>query len=188
MAFGQSMNKEHGFTLLEVVISLVLLGILTVFAGMAISTGVKAYIFARENAALVQKIQLAMTRISRELLEMSTVVYADGDKITFDSINGETYTIQKVDKGIYLKDSNSTEPGSPLIENIANYDAGESFLSFMKADKSPWTTEDDFGELFMIEIFLKVARSSGSEGTDNLILTAIVNPRNNGIINSPGVN
>jgi len=187
MVSEQGINKQLGFTLLEGIVALILVGIITVFAGMFISTGVKGYVFAKENAVLVQKAQLAMARISRELLEMSEVVSADEDQITFEGINGLIYTIQRVDNVIYLNDD-SKGPGSPLIENIATYDTGESFLSFMKADKSPWSAGDDFDDLYMIKILLKVARPSGVEVTGDLILTAIVNPRNNGVLNGPGGN
>ena len=62
-----------GFTLLELIASLVLLGLLAAIFGMGIVAAIRSYEFSRTNVQLAQKGQLAMTRISRELMEMTGI-------------------------------------------------------------------------------------------------------------------
>ena len=56
------MRKDAGFTLIEVVLSLIIVGMMAAIAGMGIVTGTKGYVMARENAHIAQKAQLAMAR------------------------------------------------------------------------------------------------------------------------------
>ncbi len=66
-----------GFTLIEVIVSLVILGILTMIAGMGIVAGLNSWETARENVHISQKAQLAMSRVSRELTELTEIIFID---------------------------------------------------------------------------------------------------------------
>ena len=67
-------TNATGFTLVEVIASLLIVGILGAIAGMGLVTGMKGYMQAKENAHLAQKAQIALTRINRELIELEKVV------------------------------------------------------------------------------------------------------------------
>ena len=56
------LNKK-GFTLIEVVTSMVLIGILALVAGFGLVKVSQGYLFARQNSETVQKAQIAMARI-----------------------------------------------------------------------------------------------------------------------------
>lgn len=60
------LNKK-GFTLIEVVTSMVLIGILALVAGFGLVKVSQGYLFARQNSETVQKAQIAMARIVKEL-------------------------------------------------------------------------------------------------------------------------
>jgi len=62
-------NQQKGFTLIEMIAVLVLVGIMAVFAGFGIITAVNGYMFSKNNVTISGKAQLAMARINRELLE-----------------------------------------------------------------------------------------------------------------------
>lgn len=57
----------RGFTLIEIVVTLVILGIVAVMGGAILANAARSYDIARNNAHLVQKAQVAMTRITSEL-------------------------------------------------------------------------------------------------------------------------
>ena len=77
--FRSRIGKTHdtGFTLVEVIASLVIVGILGAIAGMGIVTGLRGYMQAKENGHLAQKAQIALTRINRELMELTDVIARD---------------------------------------------------------------------------------------------------------------
>ena len=66
-------GRDDGFTLLEVITSLVLLGLLAAVFGMGIVAAVKSDAFSRANVQVAQKGQLAMTRIEREIRELTHI-------------------------------------------------------------------------------------------------------------------
>jgi len=53
------MNNESGFTLIEIIVSLVLVGMMAAIAGMGIVTGTKGYLLAKENSILFTIIRQA---------------------------------------------------------------------------------------------------------------------------------
>ena len=59
--------QEKGFTLIEVVVSLVLIGILSAMAGLGLMQITQGYVFSRQNSETVQKVQIAMDRVVKEL-------------------------------------------------------------------------------------------------------------------------
>lgn len=62
-------RNQAGFTLVETIIVLALIGLLASIAGLGLAKGVQGYLLASENAAVSQKAQLAMTRLTREIME-----------------------------------------------------------------------------------------------------------------------
>lgn len=62
-------NRQQGFTLIEIIASLVLMGVILAVAGMGVISGIEGYLLARENSIVAQKAQMAMGRLTRELRE-----------------------------------------------------------------------------------------------------------------------
>jgi prepilin-type N-terminal cleavage/methylation domain-containing protein len=67
------LSQITGFTLIELIASLVLLGLLTAIFGMGLVAAMKSNEFNRANVQLAQKGQLAMARITRELMELTQI-------------------------------------------------------------------------------------------------------------------
>lgn len=63
------LRQQKGFTLIEMIAILILVGVMASLAGLGIITAVQGYIFSKDNAAVSEKAQLAIFRINRELLE-----------------------------------------------------------------------------------------------------------------------
>jgi len=66
-------NKKSGFTLIEMVVTLILVGIIAAFAGMWIVSVTNGYIQARASAETVQKAQLALARLTKEFSAIKSV-------------------------------------------------------------------------------------------------------------------
>ena len=59
--------SNRGFTLIEVIVTMILVGIMAAVAGMGIVSATRAFIFAKEAAEISQKSQLAMNRITKSI-------------------------------------------------------------------------------------------------------------------------
>lgn len=119
--------RQKGFTLIEMIVVLLLVGILTTFAGMFLVRGVQGYLFAKDNAAISEKVQLAMTRINRELLDCYTCSGTSGDVVLpFTNTLGQRY-IRKDAQYIVISDGDTTDT---LLDHVG------TFTMKYNADKS----------------------------------------------------
>ena len=75
-------RKEKGFTLIEIIISLVLMAIIAAVVSMGFLEIVKGYVFARTNADAVEKGQMAITRMIKELSNC-TITAGTATSVTF---------------------------------------------------------------------------------------------------------
>jgi len=80
-------SDEKGFTLIEVIVTLVIVGIIAALAGMWLVNLANGYIFTVQNANTVQKGQLAITRIAKELGGLQSVTSSSATSITFNRID-----------------------------------------------------------------------------------------------------
>ena len=62
-------QRQQGFTLIEMIAVLILVGMMSAVAGLGIVKYVQGYLFAKDNAAISANAQLAIARINRELLD-----------------------------------------------------------------------------------------------------------------------
>ena len=99
------LKQEAGFTLIEIVVTLVLVGILSVFAGLFMTTFLNGYFMVKNNSDTAMKAQMALDRISIELRDATAVsVLTDNSLITYKNPSGADRTIKFVVVGsnIYL--------------------------------------------------------------------------------------
>jgi prepilin-type N-terminal cleavage/methylation domain-containing protein len=61
------LSNDKAFTLIELIVSLVLVGIIAAVAGLGLARISQGYVFAKQNAETMQKIQVAMNKIVKEL-------------------------------------------------------------------------------------------------------------------------
>lgn len=80
------MKQETGFTLIEVVASLVIVGILAVFSSLFLLVGLEGYEFTRKAAAAAMDAEVALNRLSLELKTISTIPSApDTNSLSYTS-------------------------------------------------------------------------------------------------------
>jgi prepilin-type N-terminal cleavage/methylation domain-containing protein len=113
-------NRDKGFTLIEMIAGLVIVGILAAMAGLGIVSVVQGYMFSKDNAAVSEKAQLAMARINRELLEC----YDCSTAITLPYIYNNTLgprTIQWSGANNPIEIKEGTNPADILLDNVADF-------------------------------------------------------------------
>jgi len=90
----QRLSKEKGFTLLEIIVSIIVVTIIAIIASNGFIVIVKGYTFSRKNALIAQQGQIAMARLKKELGNIRTVASGTAASITFTrSADGSTHTI-----------------------------------------------------------------------------------------------
>ncbi|MBW2674908.1 MAG: prepilin-type N-terminal cleavage/methylation domain-containing protein, partial [Deltaproteobacteria bacterium] len=172
------MKREAGFTLIEMIAVLILTGMLAAAAGVGIVKGIEGYTLAKETTRLSQKAQLAMERIRREMVQITTVTVAATSSIQFTIPRGAA---PPGSRGMGLSGSEvkisvgstAWATGDTLVDGV-----NDLTLTFFKQDGSPWTTADDDRELSTIRIDLALDHSIA--GVAPLVFSAYVNPRNAG--------
>ena len=94
--FSKISINQKGFTLIEIIISIVVMTIIAAIAGVGMVEVSKGYVFTKKNAVITQQGQIAMTRLKKELgnIKSVTSVTATPPSITFTrSSDGSTHTI-----------------------------------------------------------------------------------------------
>ena len=170
--------NNDGFSLVELIVSLVLAGILAVVLMTIVVTALNGFSLSREAAGITQKANLALSRIRIELLNASDISTAEANRIIFTTDNG-TYEIEKTGSVITLEKTDATAiAAKTLMDNILTNYGGDSFLTYEKRDTSAWTTSDDMSELYAITLMLKFTNVSRT-------IETMINPRNNRLRNAP---
>ena len=174
------MKKQAGFTLIEIIVTLILIGILASFAGFGIVSAVKGYLFAKNNTIIAGKAQVAMSRMTRELLDLRAVPHPAANpssSIEFDKVlekiaigqSGSEIRIKKGSLGSTL----DYTTGDVLANQVIT--GGLSFA--YKKGSANWVAGDDI--TLLSHIVISLTMNGVGEGS-NYTFTTTVSPRNNG--------
>ena len=155
-------NKQKGFTLIEIIVTLVLIGILAAVAGLGIVRATQAYLFTRDVSAISQKAQAAIARLNKTFVNISDVNISGGTPssqaitVTIERDNTyitETYNFSGTSLTLTISGSTNT-----LLDDL---DAGASGFVYLKNDGSTWTTSSDKKDLSRIQVNLAMNSSGG---------------------------
>ncbi|MFA5179926.1 MAG: type II secretion system protein [Syntrophales bacterium] len=170
---------QAGFTLIEIVVSLALVGIMAALGGMMIAQVVQGYMTTRENSVMAQQSQLAMSRITREIIEMINIPSdATATALPINSNNGNR--IIGLDSGAVkiALSPDTLANGDILINNVSAftltyYSRNPSSGAVVTA--ATWPASNDITTLTAIDVNLQLNRAGGG------VLTFVnrVAPRNN---------
>lgn len=97
LTMKKTINKQKGFTLIEIIFVLIIVGIMLAVGGLGLVHVVKGMIFTKMNAATTQKGQIAMTKLVREFSNISGVTASGTQSITFKSIKYGVEGTRKVE-------------------------------------------------------------------------------------------
>lgn len=82
----------QGFTLIEIIMVLVLLGIMGVGAGLGLSQVIRGYLFTKDAAETMGKAQVALLRLSKEFRVITEVSSGTASALSFSAQHGATLT------------------------------------------------------------------------------------------------
>ena len=204
------LTDKQGFTLIEIIVVLVIMGIMAVGLNSAITYGVQHFVFARNADQLSQKAQLAMARLSRELIDIKAVDSASADQVDFRlpkskapttvppcNLDECNYRIKRNGTQITLEGTSPVVTAQVLIDGLNATNNSKDFLSYFQSNgTAAWTTANGFGYIkadgsinanYLATIKVQIALDFPSGGNP-LEYQGTVNPRANGILNAPKLN
>ena len=207
-------KSSAGFTLIEVIASLVLMGIVGLVAAMGLVQGIKAYALTKTSSETVQQAEYALNRIKLEFMNMDTVTAAGADTITFTSnkTNGRTtgtgtvYTFTRIGPPTNAINLTVTPPAgaastNALITGLGTY--GTGLFTYLDSAGGTWVPANGFGsgnsqcynpainpsgshccDSSLHHIMINLIISR-SDGGGDITLTTTVNPRGNECTDGP---
>ncbi len=121
-------KQEAGFTLIEIIVTLVLVGILSVFVALFLTSFLNSSFLIKNNSDTAMKAQMAMDRISVELKEVSAVSVLTTDSlITYKNRqidpSGADRTIKFQGSNLYL----STPSDNILIDQVQAFQLSATY-------------------------------------------------------------
>lgn len=176
------MQNRHaaGFTLIELVATMVLTAMVGTAFAMALAYGVNQYAESSRTATLTQKARLALTRMFIELVEIQGV---DGAQQGNIDDNAFYYIDHDGNAGSLAKSGTTLVMNGQftLVDGVGSYSGSQKLFTYLDADGNAWTPSDGFDDLFEIAILLKLSTPDGGD----ISFTHSVNPRKSTIPNAP---
>ena len=157
-------TKNSGFTLIEMIAVLVIVGVLAAVAGMGIVKAAQAFAFNNEATALAQKAELTMERLRRSLENLTNITSASSSSIALQRLRGESIISESYSLSGNNLIVNSSEDGAgsnTLTDLVSSFS-----MAYKLADNTEWTHGTHLLEdLARIEVSLVMSGPSGSSMT-----------------------
>jgi prepilin-type N-terminal cleavage/methylation domain-containing protein len=164
--------QSKGFTLIEIIIVIVLVGILATMAAMIIMQGVRAYSVEQSRSDAHYQARFAMERMAREIREIRSNTAADipamtGTTLQYNDING-------VQMGFRLNAGNieRTEDNGVTWQTLA--------INITAPGGNIFTYLDDTGAVTAspASLWLVQKQFTATQGTESIDMQTTVHPRN----------
>ena len=116
-----SIRAQKGFTLVELIVTLVLVGIIGTFTTLFMYTGLNGYLKAKDTSEGALKAQIALDRISLELKDINNISEFNSDtniNYTSETLPGSRKIFLNGDKIELDVDGNP----NPLLDTVVSFD------------------------------------------------------------------
>ena len=177
-------QKDDGFSLVELIASLTLAGILAVALMTIVVTALNGFSLSRDAAEVSQKANMALARIRIELLNATEISTSYPDYVEYVSNDGDNYKINRDSDNNRITLQRTSNPfitAPILVDNISSGYGDDSFLEYKDSTDADWTTSQPISSLYTIAVKLKFTNY-------NKMLKTTINPRLNTLRNSPRFN
>ena len=173
---GSTVGSKKGFTLIEVIVTLMLVGIISVFATFGVVQVTNGYVQSVSNAVSSVKGSLVLSRLYREISNLDAVEVAGNDSILFTR-EGAKIGLALVGTTLLMQeDSIPSDTTSPiLVDNVHSFS-----LAYIAMDGNPWTTASDIDQLSRIDLSIVLNNLSST-----ITFQTSINPIYNNTFNGP---
>jgi prepilin-type N-terminal cleavage/methylation domain-containing protein len=118
-------SRSAGFTLIEVVITLIVIGVLATIGATIMSSGFRSYFLGREIAQDDAQGRLALERMARELRTVrgtADLTIAVGNQVSFIDVDGNSIAYRRNAGASQLERSQTGVAGTyqPLADNVSD--------------------------------------------------------------------
>ncbi len=170
---------QNGFTLLEIIVTLIIMGLISLSATAFLLYGVEGFLMARANTEVYQKASIAMERLVRETKNFDTLFQITSDSMRYQRDN-QGFGVALVGDDIMMIRANALpdeDNGSILIDNVNAFS-----IVFEDVDGNPWAVPVDNSLTGLSKITISMTIAVG--GTSRTF-SAEVNPFYNDMVNGP---
>jgi hypothetical protein len=168
-------RNSQGFTLIEIITVILFMAIITVVTGMGIVRILEGRVFLKINAGTIQKGQVAMARIAKELnsvnhVSSNTWTYISAgsqNSVTFTTQDGTTYSISLTGSNVQVNQVTPSTFNDVLVDNV-NSLTFRYYTAYN--DPSPATTYSSSTRIVEISLRLIGADNANLEFLDRVTL------------------
>ena len=131
----KALRKKGGFTLLEVILALIVMGIITVTLVPLFRNNIEMYLHTSAIVEAGQSSRIAFNRVIMSMREMTNLNYGTDGSINFDDIDGNTYSYEVSGDYLLMNGSVAAENVSGMILEYVSTDGSTSAAP----DSSTWS-------------------------------------------------
>ena len=158
----------NGFTLIEMIASIVIIGILAALVSIGLASIFEGYFFTKKNSDTAMRAQIALTRLMKEFSTIDAVSSGTKTSITYSyNKNGTSISNRTVSWS-----GTTNDPlllgGNTLAENVSDFEL-KYYTSYSDAGDNIWGSSEK-----IIGITLKIIGASDVVSS----FSVRVNPRN----------
>ena len=167
------MANNKGFTLIEIIIVIIVLGVLSIFGFSFLSTAIHTYSMMEKQKSLFDQATMVMERISRELRDAKSISAptsgGSGSTLTFTKSHGTPQDSDTEDISFQLSGTTLQRVGTDTVNLADNVKVSSGFLVER-------ITTFDSGEVILEEITITLTLEEAEAG--DITLRSYICPKN----------